>query len=575
MPDTQGFEVVVEVIPSVLLQFLQAAWDSSVIPHSTPIAAGTQFGPYTVADGTVNIPRTGLGLDLAPASDALRLTFDAEVQVQIANSPLPSASFFEMQTQIVVLAPPGVTPPGSIHVGILLSQLPPAAVSATLTSGDPIGPITLAMIEEYVNRRLSEGVIPNPSTDSAVPFYDTTVDVVATLSPASAALPTPSEATLTFPVDLRFSRSPAANVSLLTWPMEATAEIVLAVALTQTPGQLLADVGAATVTVKNVQPAANQAGANYETNKNYASIVGVNLEAVIEQRLTARAQALAGQIGEIDIAIPTEAEITAFIAAQAHAALVAHGDVPVWTPNPPAGSKVTINAVQPQVIAGALAIGINPGAGANASALADFVPASRSFAVGIGAAKTLALIEEAIHRPVNEGGFGPKFPSPPMVFPNIKGHEVKVTALEPSLRAGSIHLNGEVTVVDAIAGSIDVSCSFEADAGLEWTGGPNNTQALKAVNLGHDVHLSAAAWIISLLVGFITFGIMGGVVVIIIDAVAESVISSVGGQVITSKIDGQLEGLGAWPNVLEGIGTVVASFQNPIEINTEGLVLSG
>lgn len=574
MPDTQGFDIVVEVLPSVLLQ-LQAAWDSSVIPHSTPIAAGTQFGPYAVSDGTVNIPRDGLGLQLAPADDALRLTLDAEVQVHIANPPVPSASFFAMQTQIVVLAPPGVTPPGSIHVGILLSQLPPAAVTATLSSGDPIGPITLAMIEEYVNRRLNEGVIPNPSTDSGVPFYDTTVDVVATLSPATAALPTPSEVTLTFPVDLRFSRSPGAKASLLAWPMEATAEIVLAVTLSQTAGQLVADVATATVTVKNIQPAANQAGTNYETNKTYANIGGVNLEAVIEQQLIARAQALAGQLGQIDIAIPTEAEITAFIAAQAHAALVAHGDVPVWTPNPPASSGVTINAVQPQVIAGALAIGINPGAGASASALTNFVPPSRSFAVGIGAARTLALIEKAIHKPVNEGGFGPNFPSTPMIFPNIQGHEVKVTALEPSLRAGSIHLNGEVTVVNAIAGSIDVSCSFEADAGLEWTSAPNNTQAVKAIDLGHDVHLSAAAWIISLLIGFIGLGIIGGIVVIIIDAVAESVISSVGGQVITSNIDGQLEGLGAWPQELQGIGTVVASFQNPIAIDTEGLVLSG
>ncbi|HVR06048.1 MAG TPA: hypothetical protein VMS02_08395, partial [Solirubrobacteraceae bacterium] len=427
--------------------------------------------------------------------------------------------------------------------------------------------------------RLNDGTIANPTTESKLSFYGATLEAMATLSNATVTLPTANEAKIAIPVELNLAQTAGAPQtppgSLLAWPMAVTAEIELGVTLTSTPGQLSADVGGATVTVANIAPAAGAAGGDYTTDKAWAATAGFDLEAQLKTQLEAQAHTLAGQIGQIDITIPTEAEITSFIAGQAHAALVAHGDVPVWTPTPPAGGQVTITAVQPEVIAGALAIGVNPGAGADAAALSDFVPASRSFAVGISAAKTLALIEAAIHKPVSEGGFGPNFPSTPMVFPNIQGHEVEVTALTPSLRSGSIHLEGEVTIVDAIAGSINVSCSFEADAGLEWTSGPNGTQAVKAVDLGHSVSLSAAAWIISLLIGFIGVGIIGGIVVIIIDAVAEGVISSVGGQVITSQIDGQLEGLGAWPQQLQGIGTVVASFENPIEISSEGLVLSG
>src|SRR5271154_7087228 len=97
MSTTQEFELVAEVQESFILQVVQAAYDSSKIPHSTPIPAGTAFGPYQVSQGTVNIPKAGPGEILVPAQTAVQLVRGSpEIQVQIANPPIPSATMFDM-----------------------------------------------------------------------------------------------------------------------------------------------------------------------------------------------------------------------------------------------------------------------------------------------------------------------------------------------------------------------------------------------------------------------------------------------------------------------------------------------
>jgi hypothetical protein len=76
----------------------------------------------------------------------------------------------------------------------------------------------------------------------------------------------------------------------------------------------------------------------------------------------------------------------------------------------------------------------------------------------------LEIVDQQIHKPESEGGFGPDFPNTPH-HETADGHDAKVTRLDVSLRNGSIHVEGDVTVVDAIADSIDVDASFEAEIG--------------------------------------------------------------------------------------------------------------
>ena len=83
------------------------------------------------------------------------------------------------------------------------------------------------------------------------------------------------------------------------------------------------------------------------------------------------------------------------------------------------------------------------------------------------------------------------------------------------------------------------------------------------------------AWILSLLLGFISGGLIGGVIAIVVMVVASNLASSIGGAVIKDDITKQITGIGAWPQTLEGIGTVQASFQNPIDIHADCSIFSG
>ena len=181
MATTQGFQLVAEVQQSFILQVVQAAYDSSKIPHSTPIPAGTMFGPYQVSQGTVNIPRTGLGVNMVPAQNSVQLVLgNTEIQVSIANPPIPSATMFDMTADIDLTLPVG-TLPNSINVGVL-TGLPRANVTVSLTSGDPVSPLTLTAIKEYVDAQYQSGAIPHSITKSGASFGAFTADAYATIS---------------------------------------------------------------------------------------------------------------------------------------------------------------------------------------------------------------------------------------------------------------------------------------------------------------------------------------------------------------------------------------------------------
>jgi len=217
----------------------------------------------------------------------------------------------------------------------------------------------------------------------------------------------------------------------------------------------------------------------------------------------------------------------------------------------------------------ALAIAINAGGGADANALTNVLPGGTNFGVGITASKVLALIDATIHRPESAGGFGPTFPHPPHRIHNVDGHDADLTRLDISLTT-AIHLDGDVTVINAILGSIDVSASFTDDVGLHWADGPNNTQHLVADPGPVNVSESALAWILTFLFGFLTFGILGGIILAVILAVA----NSIGSAAVVDGVTGQLTGIGAWPGTLTGVGSVTAHFQN-VDISPDGFFFSG
>ncbi|MBV6522808.1 MAG: hypothetical protein MNPFHGCM_02958 [Gemmatimonadaceae bacterium] len=577
MPKLGGFEVVGELTVGVLNQILQGAWDNNIIPHSTDIVAGTSFGPYSVADGVVDIPRAGVRLVMDTGVNGVKVTLASEIQVHIANPPIPGASFFDLRADVDVRVPIGVLP-GTIHVAALLDTVPRASVTATLTSGDPVPALTLTAVEEYVHARYVDHTIPDHVSQPGVSFLAFTADAWVDIydDPSkpthriTVAQPTPAQVRLSIPVHLKLS-----NMSAGLSPAGVVCKLSLLADLVVAPGSLTAKISSATVEVQDFAPAPmSDAAGSYDSEGSNYSVdnagSGGLLEGAIKSNLTARAQATAAAIGDIHVFVPTVGDIETFIADRAHETIVGRGNIGLWTPTPPPDGSVSVTDVRPLALSDAIAFCLNNPAG-DTGAIHNFIPAGRSCAIAIDGNKVLEIVDEQIHRPEDEGGFGPDFP--PHTFQNVDGHDAKLTRLSVSLRTGSIHVEGDVTVIDAIADSIDVDADFEAEVGLQWEDNPSGGQIVKPFLIGEpDVDLSLLAWILSFLIGFITLGIVGGIIALVVLAVVEGIAEKIGGGIIRDEITGQIKGIGAWPQTLEGIGEITTRFENPIVIDPDSIL---
>lgn len=578
MATTQGFELVAEVRQDFLLQVMQAAWDSSVIPHSTDITPGLSFGPYQVASGVVNIPRAGLAVNMVPAQNAVQLVLPSHIQVQIANPPVPNATMFDMDATITATLPVGKLP-GTINIGLIVDGLPRVNVGVTLTSGDPIGPITLSLIQEYVDNLYQNDTIPHSVSNPGVSFGMYTADAYTEVynDPTDSAhridvtQPAPNQVTVSFPIHLKLTNLHSAGSIQPASPMGVETRVDITAPLVMVPGSITAKVSTGTITVEDLTPAPGIEGTNYTINKTGAQAYGFDLDSSLKSQIQLQAQAFLAEIGDIQIVVPTHSQVETFIGDQVYQALLEHGNIGVWTPQTGNNPDVSISDVAPQVLSDALAIGINPTGSANPAALTNFIPAGREFALAIDGAKVIAVVWDQINKPQSDGGLG----GVPTTLHNIDGHDVNLNSLTPTLQEGSIHFEGNVTIPNAIAGHIDVDADFHADAGMTWVDNADGSQAINAVDLGSGVSLGLAAWIISLLLGFIGGGLIGGIVAIVVMEVASSLADSVGGAVIRDDITNQVKGVGAWPQDLEGIGTVTAKFQNPIDIHADCMIFSG
>jgi len=99
MPSTGNFDLVAEITQAKLNELLQAAYQSSKIPHSVNVPAGTSFGPYQLSDGVVQISSNGLALVMAPPT-GVQITLPSQTGVQIANPPVSSLTTFNFTANI-------------------------------------------------------------------------------------------------------------------------------------------------------------------------------------------------------------------------------------------------------------------------------------------------------------------------------------------------------------------------------------------------------------------------------------------------------------------------------------------
>jgi len=574
MPNLGGFEVVGELTVAVLNQILGSAWDNNTIPHSVQVPAGTTFGTYSLADGVVNIRRAGLSLAMDVPANGVRITLPSEIQVELANPPVPSARLFDMTANIVAAVPIGVLP-GTIHVAALLNNIPRASVSATLTSGDPVPALTLSLIGEYVHARYQDNTIPHTQTQTGLSLgvwtTDAFLEIFDDASDASRRIetsqPDANHVKVRLPFHLRLSNLQSSAGPQPLSPMGIKGRIAITAALEFGTGSLTVRFTTATVAIEDIGPADGAEGTNYTANKAGAALFGIDLEALLAAEMRNRGQQVVTALGDQTFSLPTVNQIETFIADQAHTAIIGRGDIALWTPTPPPGSDVTVTDVKPLALPDAIAFCLN-NPGGNTGVITNFIPASRTCAIAIDGARVIQMIRDQINKPESEGGFG----GLPHTEHNVNGHDAIVHSINVSLQNGHIRIEGDVTVVDAIA-CVDVDASFSAKVGLQWEDNADGTQTLKPFVIGEpDVDLSLLAWILSFLIGFITVGLVGGIIALVIVAVAEGVAEKIGGVIIRDEITGQMKGIGAWPQTLEGIGEVTARFENPVVIDPNSVM---
>ena len=93
------------------------------------------FGSYTIADGQVQLPESGLNVQMAPAVNGVELQFDLQIQVQLQNPPVPSAQMLSFDATVAADVPVGPLP-GEVNVAMLLNDYP--ADVSVLCGCDPI-----------------------------------------------------------------------------------------------------------------------------------------------------------------------------------------------------------------------------------------------------------------------------------------------------------------------------------------------------------------------------------------------------------------------------------------------------
>ena len=599
MPDTKGFPVVVEAGPEVLRKAFRGAWKSALcpedpgdtgrIPENLDVteADGMTFGPYAIVDAQVQIPLEELDAALAPDVDGAELKLGLHIQAEIDNPPVPSAKLFDFRAEARAKSTIGV-PADEKAVYFLLGDLVRGNVSIALPDGDPLAGKIDVLMGDYVhmlyeaNGAAFPHSISQPNKQWPLGAFTATVDVYAELyddqnDPAhriNVSRPQPDQIKISIPMYMRISNiRPSGPLGALgiQQPFGIETRFNLIAPFDMPPGHIIARLSAATVEVDPIMPAGS---VHDPEGPHYSGISGF-IKTALDNQLAAgireTALAMATEIGDRDIVVPTAAEIQTAIGDLFFDQLKARGNISIWTPVATPEIDLNIDSVSSRVHGDFLAIGINAGPGADIGALTSFIPAGQEFAIGLSADQMNAAIATSRENGGLADGDLPK-------RIDSGDDEVDLNSLDVFLVNSAIRIEGEVTVIDAILGSIDVDADFRSDIGLEWVDNPDGTQRIQHVQLGEpdiDPEELVLFWVIALILGILTGGLAGGIialiVLVIIKLVVDQIAQSIGAQVVTDEISGQVVSLGGWPSRLSRIGRVTTRFANPIVVDTTGL----
>lgn len=601
MADTHGFELIIQTGQSVIEKALKGAWKSAEcpdqadntgrIPEFMDIPSGGDIGGYNILDGQIQIPQDELDAEFAPDINGVELTLGMQVQVEIENPPVPSAQMLDFHTVVKAKAEIG-TLPDSQDVGILLSDIVRANVTADLDQGHPLDDSIEELLQDYVHEAYENEEIPHLISESNIPFgpFDTMGATTQIFDDESntdrqilATLPNANTLQVSIPIYLRMYAF-VPNTFNLDAPMGIETRININVPFERLSDKYVAkfeDVTSGDVTIGSIAGAGADIAGNpneatyYENNKVTLSGLGQDLDALLTSELQSKGVQFANDLGNREVEIPSEAEIEAVIEDIFFDELKSRGHIAIWSPSA-TDDEFEVDSVDVKVFADTLNIALNDTGSGDANAITNFIPADMEFSI----AMSKASLEEKIDASLEENDFN----NLPKRF-REDGKDVDLNSLNVSVINNAIRLQGTVTVIDAVLGSIDVDASFTTDVGLHWTpNGELNADGFQAMDhhlIGDpdvDVDAGIAFWIIAIILAVISFGFGGvliGIITIIVILIVKAIVENIGSDSLVNGVTGAIDGITAWPPELSNIGRVKAVFFDPIDISTTGLVISG
>ena len=576
MPDTHGFQVIAAVSEKFLHEILKASWESGgkteqgTIRHSYDIPAGTTFGSFTVKDGHVEIQKDKLKIGLVPP-DKVKLTVAAAGHAELQTAGLASIKLQDITADVEVTAPvEHLTGPGHGPHDVGVNLVPPPTTTVKMTGQKPDAKLDQLMVEQL---RLLAKTLPNlPALPGVTIVYKSKPAYTATellelledtthqIEVVKIAGPPPR---LILKVPVLFScysivPIPDPETPPVMEGFAAEAKLVVDAKLEDdptAPGGYLLKVNApgTVIDATDITPT----GAVDQFTRN-GKRLGVEFDNIVRDHIIARGKDYLKQLGDLGVSVPTVASIenslADFISKQLSTDV---GFIPIWPPKAAGGLALTISNVKARVFSDSMVLAINADSGADENLLGGTIPFGRDLAFVISAAG-LQNIFEQIKQKEN-------------LFRRYSGdgHDFDLKSLSIALKTGAIHLEGSMTVIDAIL-CFDVDATFTDDVHLSW--GSKGELIPKADTPDVDTDLSIAAWVITLIIGFLTLGGVGVVIAAIIDKICEEVAANIGTDIVE---DPSFTAVAAWPNDLPKIGDVKATFDNPIDIDRKESVFQG
>lgn len=595
MANTQGFELIIQTARAVVVKALKGAWksaecpdqpdDTGRIPEFMDIPDVGDIGGYPIIDGQVQIPQEELDADFAPEVNGVALVFGLNVQIEIGDPPVPSARLLDFHTVLTAKAPVG-TLPDRQDVGVLLADINRSDVQAVLDEGHPLDASIEELLQDYVHSAYENEEIPHFVSQDEVPILVGTVNTNTQIFDDEAnpdrqilaSFPNASTLRVSIPIYLRMFgfTGPIEFAS----PMGIETRIIIDTPFEKHPNRYEAKFGEVTEAEVNIGPIIGAlpdiAGIpteadNYDDNKN--NIPG--FEAELISALTTNGVDFANDLGDQRVDIPASSEIETMIGDLFFNELTSRNYLAIWSPTA-SDDEFEVDNVEVKVFSDSLNIALNAGAGADSSAITNFIPADMEFSI----AMSKESLEEKVEKAKEDGGFNDL----PKRF-REDGKDVDLTSINIAVVDFSLRLTGRVTVIDAVLGSIDVDADFTTHVGFHWI--PNgDLDAAGFQNMQHeligepdvDVDEGIAFWIVAIILTIISFGVGGvliGIVAIIVILIIKAIVENIGSDSLVDGATGAINGITAWPPQLAHIGAMRAVFFDPIEISSTGLVMSG